>query len=108
MELALSLGEPAVKPADKIIGGGGRPSTKLKLGFCMELGVGEDRKGEEDENDKRGRNLEFEERDRRSVDSPIQLNLLPLVPLPRQEMGFSWSTENSKFLKDDLFFPFLR
>ncbi|KAH0460099.1 hypothetical protein IEQ34_010762 [Dendrobium chrysotoxum] len=97
MELALSLGEPPARPAEKIVGERGRPSTKLKLGFCMELGGGGERRGEEDEEEMGGdRNWEMEKREkrRRSVDSPVQLNLLPLVPLPRQEMGFPWSTEN--------------
>ncbi|KAK8951826.1 Homeobox-leucine zipper protein HOX27 [Platanthera zijinensis] len=95
MELGLSLGEPPARASERFVGGGGRPSTRLKLGFCMEVGVGRERTEEEEEEDmlreRRGLNMEAK---RRSADPPVQLNLLPLAPLSRQEMGFPWAPDN--------------
>lgn len=95
MELALSLGEPPTRAMEKITGGGGRPSTRLKLGYCVDVGVEcESARGEEEEeNMARERGLNLEEK-RGSNDSPVQFNLLPLVRFPHHEMGFPWSTEN--------------
>ncbi|XP_020577231.1 homeobox-leucine zipper protein HOX11-like [Phalaenopsis equestris] len=81
MELDLSLGtRPADEPLKKALargGGGGRPSTSLKLGFCS---LEDERSPAE-----LCRVGEVEER-RGSVDPPARLNLLlPILHLP----GFS-------------------
>ncbi|XXG51339.1 hypothetical protein AAC387_Pa02g5135 [Persea americana] len=77
MELGLRLGE-APKPFSFM-----DTSTEMSKGFgpCLGLGVGLYTKGEE----------------RASVDTPVQLDLLPLVPVPRYpppHLMFSLPTEN--------------
>ncbi|KAG0464587.1 hypothetical protein HPP92_018751 [Vanilla planifolia] len=98
MELALSLGEPPTRRFDKDgRGAGGSQSMGLKLGICMGFGVGGGRRGEaEEEGREGGKLMEMDDR-RGSVDPPVQLNLLPPVPVPRQDatqLGFPWTTMN--------------
>ncbi|KAH0452223.1 hypothetical protein IEQ34_019522 [Dendrobium chrysotoxum] len=84
MELELRLGTSPARPLKKALEGGGgrRPSTGLKLGFCRA-------EGEKDAVEvRRGREVE----ERCSVDSPAQLNLLlPAHHLP----GYSREMENA-------------
>lgn len=99
MELALSLGD-SPKPftfLDKT----SKISSK-DLGFCMGLGGGfngrSDEKTETRENEGR-RGVSREEAERRlSSDPPVQLELLPFSPVPRNQppaqLRFPWLTDN--------------
>lgn len=97
MELGLRLGE-APKPFPFM-----DTSTKMSkgFGFCLGLGVGSHaREGERGAEGERERQVaEGERREgRSSVDSPVQLDLLPLVPVPRYpppHLMFSLPAENS-------------
>ncbi|XP_042513863.1 homeobox-leucine zipper protein HOX11 [Macadamia integrifolia] len=115
MELVLSLGE-ASKPFPFVEKTTARMNINPGLGFCMALGVvgvngGDADDGEDDERggsrdgEERKRKREGEEREERrvSADPPLQLDLLPLVPVPRNppsssssssQMGFPWQTAN--------------
>ncbi|MQM09032.1 hypothetical protein Taro_041892, partial [Colocasia esculenta] len=89
MELGLSLGEaPACKPLSPAWKSGRGGGAGLRLGFCMGLGV-----EREDEEQATGGRAEAslaaaaERRDeerRSSADPPVQLELLPFTPVPRQ------------------------
>ncbi|KAK9283764.1 hypothetical protein L1049_012016 [Liquidambar formosana] len=89
MELGLSLGD-ASKPfgfMDKT-----REVAHNKgLGFCMGLSIGSN--GREEDKEKR----EKESGKRVSVDPPVQLDLLPLAPVPRNppsQQAFPWPSDN--------------
>ncbi|XP_077230394.1 homeobox-leucine zipper protein HAT14-like [Tasmannia lanceolata] len=77
MELGLTLGE-APKPIS-FIDKASKPNKEL--GLCIGLGFELNRRDEEEEGGER-------ERERVSIDSHVQLDLLPLVPFPR------WATQN--------------
>nr|DAD30033.1 TPA_asm: hypothetical protein HUJ06_031501 [Nelumbo nucifera] len=104
MELGLSLGDaskafPFVEKARRISG-----SSSSSLGFCMGLGVGVVNGGEEDrievdEGEDGGGDGQQREERRDSADPPVQLDLLPPGPVPRNPpssspLGFPWPTEN--------------
>ncbi|KAI3868114.1 hypothetical protein MKX03_035330 [Papaver bracteatum] len=104
MELGLSLGDtsrPFGCSTDK------NRSKMMKnnkgLGFCMALGVGYNGREEDEEEEGDDEKSSDEQRtDNDNNDSgrkvssadPIQLNLLPLVPVTRNQTGFPWSSEN--------------
>ncbi|XP_020599458.1 homeobox-leucine zipper protein HOX27-like [Phalaenopsis equestris] len=87
MDLTLSLGDPPAKPAEEIAGcGGERHGMSIKLGVCMGFGI-ELRKKRVAEEENRGGDKELGKMEERrwSVDSPLQLNLLPLAHISRLE-----------------------
>lgn len=104
MELGLSLGDTSRKfGCSNSSGNEKNHSNKIMkkkcLGFCMALGVGFNGRDEEDEEEETEKEEKSDENKRRvsssSVDpSPVQLDLLPLVPVPRNRPGFPWSSEN--------------
>lgn len=106
MELGLSLGEAPAKAFFAAKKAGVKPRGGLVLGFGMGLGVGLGGR-EEEEEEERGR-VEEETREeeegeggeeRGSAEPPVQLNLLPLAPVPRRstpQLGFPWAPETSK------------
>lgn len=105
MELALSLGD-ASKPftfLDKT-----QKIVNKDAGFCMGLGTGIIAKVPE-----KGLLRGGEEDDRRvSSDPPVQLDLLPFSPVPRQhpssQLRFPWLSDNREFaLPSNLFYYFL-
>lgn len=99
MELGLSLGEAPAKAmvtAEKA-------GAKARGGLGLELGVGLGRREEKEEEERRveeeeeERRVEEEKREggeeRGSADPLVQLNLLPLAPVPRcssPQLGFPW------------------
>ncbi|KAG9459823.1 hypothetical protein H6P81_004331 [Aristolochia fimbriata] len=98
MELGLSLGEApkAFAFMDRSAATGSKG-----LGFCMGLGVGLGRREEGAERgfgEERDCGDEGTEREGRgSVERPVQLDLLPLAPVPRQphpQMGFAWQVDH--------------
>ncbi|XP_058108480.1 homeobox-leucine zipper protein HOX11-like [Magnolia sinica] len=100
MELGLSLGE-APKPFSFMEKAS--KSSSRGLGFCMALGVGlntsEENKEDKREGERRAATTEREgERDERvSAGPPIQLDLLPLAPVPRYpppHLTFPWSADH--------------
>ncbi|XP_042484244.1 homeobox-leucine zipper protein HOX11-like isoform X2 [Macadamia integrifolia] len=104
MELGLSLGE-ASKPFPLVekVAAASRMNTSQGLGFCMGLGVvGVNGREGNTEGDEREGNRDGEREERRvSADpSPVQLDLLPSGPVPRNPplstelVVFSWPTEN--------------
>lgn len=109
MELGLSLGD-----ASKSLGflkernspnQQRNPSSKMKgLDFCMSLGVGSknQERGKAPENDDGEGDGDDEEDDSSGGDGsddnqPLQLNLLPLAPVPRQISSRLWSSDNGSF-----------
>ncbi|KAL0909739.1 hypothetical protein M5K25_020635 [Dendrobium thyrsiflorum] len=99
MELTLSLGESKERALEEIAGAGGdRQSTCMELGFCMGLGFAQERRIEVGEESRGGdEGLKVEEGGW-SVDLPVQLNLLPLAPIPRldsTQLALPWSTEDT-------------
>ncbi|RWV81764.1 hypothetical protein GW17_00056789 [Ensete ventricosum] len=102
MELGLRLGEaPAGRPfwsAEKVV------TTKRGRGLGLVLGMGLRVGGGEEEQDEDGRVEqvtadEEEGEERGSSEPPLQLNLLPLLPVPPQtspQLRFPWATEISK------------
>ncbi|XP_073109983.1 homeobox-leucine zipper protein HOX27 [Elaeis guineensis] len=104
MELGLSLGEAPAKAFFAAQKAGVKATGGLVLGFGMGLGVGLGGR-EEEEEEERGRVEEEEareeeeregEQERGSAEPPVQLNLLPLAPVPRRstpQLGFPWAPE---------------
>lgn len=96
MELALSLGHDASTPftfLDKT------PKIANKdLGFRMVLGSSFSATRSEEKKEAR----EGQDERRTSSDPPVQLDLLPLVPVPRTQTAsqfrFPWLANNSKCL----------
>ncbi|XP_077239977.1 homeobox-leucine zipper protein HAT14-like [Tasmannia lanceolata] len=91
MELGLSLGE-APKPYS-FVEKASKPNKEL--GFSIGLGFGLNIR--EGEGRMRGEDREEEREQRVCVGPPVQLDLLPLVPVPRyppSELGFRWPSEN--------------
>ncbi|KAF8403922.1 hypothetical protein HHK36_012028 [Tetracentron sinense] len=96
MELGLSLGDASnpfaflEKTTQKI--------NNKKLGFCMGLGVGFNGREENGDDGEEGiRDGDESQKKKVSADMPVQLDLLPLVPVPRNprsQLGFPWPTEN--------------
>ncbi|WP_304949775.1 hypothetical protein [Candidatus Phytoplasma australasiaticum] len=131
MELALSLGDASI--SNKPFGFLSKPSNKLSsssssslmaLGFCVGLahdsgsGSGSASGSVHDED---GRDLQDEdddeEEDEKTVlpgsDPPVQLDLLPLAPVPRSShqpsshhLRFPWLSDHCKYTP--LSFSFLR
>ncbi|KAI3995626.1 hypothetical protein MKX01_023371 [Papaver californicum] len=101
MELGLSLGDTS-RPFGCSSSTDKNRSKMMKknkgLAFCMALGVGFNERDDDEEGD--GEKSSDEKRDnndsgtRVSSTDPIQLNLLPLVPVTRNQTGFPWSSEN--------------
>ncbi|PKU84944.1 homeobox-leucine zipper protein HOX11 isoform X2 [Dendrobium catenatum] len=94
MELTLSLGESTEKALEEVAGDGGDRQS----GFCMGLGFAQERRVEVGEESRGGYEgwLKVEEGGW-SVDPPVQLNLLPLAPIPRldsTQLALPWSTED--------------
>ncbi|KAG1358821.1 putative Homeobox-leucine zipper protein HOX11 [Cocos nucifera] len=104
MELGLSLGETSAKAMVTVEKAG----VKARGGLCLGLGVG---LGGREEEEEEGRRVEEEEEETRkeeeeeereggekrgSVEPLVQLNLLPLAPVPRRsspQLGFPWVPE---------------
>lgn len=93
MELALSLGHDASTPftfLDKT-----PKISNEDLGFCMALGSSFSATRSEEKKEAR----EGQDKRRTSSDPPVQLDLLPLVPVPRSQTAsqfrFPWLTDNS-------------
>ena len=140
MELGLSLGDQSTtpfsfldKPTQTV------KKKKKELGFCMALGRSDDdhdhqKKREvvdqDDDDDDDDQDLDDQERlirsrrsrvcdsdpddiiiDHNNIHVPLQLDLLPSVPVPRGHMTtsqfrFPWLTDNCKYQYLYFFFPF--
>lgn len=89
MELDLSLGGDASKQfgfIDKTREVVSNNNNSNGLGPCMSLGIGSNGRSEK-------RNEESDDKSL-SGDPPVQLNLLPLVPVPRPLSVFPWPSDN--------------
>ncbi|XP_059645542.1 homeobox-leucine zipper protein HOX11-like [Cornus florida] len=106
MELGLSLGD-----ASKPFGFLSKDHTEIKssnnnntLGFCMALGITSSNGRQEQEREKTHHHHHHHQSERNgtdqtvSVDPPVQLNLLPLSPVPRHSpsyhQSFPWPSDN--------------
>ncbi|OVA13081.1 Homeobox domain [Macleaya cordata] len=95
MELGLSLGEVS-RPFGGCTDKNRSKMNNKSLGFCMGLGVG----GFNGRDEEKGEQSDEQQRNERrvSADPPVQLDLLPLAPVPRNQpssqTGFPWSSEN--------------
>lgn len=118
MELGLSLGD-----ASKSLGflkqnnspnQHQNPTKKRGFDFCMSLGLtsqerGKAQKSQENDDDGGGAGDDEEDDGDDSSDdnqeetetetqTPLQLNLLPLAPVPRQISSHLWSSDNGRFI----------
>ncbi|XP_026661053.2 homeobox-leucine zipper protein HOX11-like [Phoenix dactylifera] len=94
MELGLSLGEAPAKAFFASEKAGVKGRGGLVLGFGMGLGVGLGGRREEEEEEEEEEREGGEERC--SAEPPVQLDLLPLAPVPRRstpQLGFPWAPE---------------
>lgn len=112
MELGLSLGE-APKPFSFM-----EKSSKSNKGleFCMGLGVGLNTREDNEASDERDSSSKRSAEDgggrdkTASIDPPVQLDLLPLAPVPRHlssHLPFPWPSENGNRSLSPPFINFL-
>lgn len=101
MELGLSLGD-APKPFRFVEKQPPRGVSRTDLGFCVDLSIGRPVAGETEDDE--GKLNQREDESDGNEEAPVQLDLLPHSPVPRNltnpYQGFPWpSSENGKINK---------